>query len=238
MTMRFLVVSAGYVLTLSALWWGTTGPAKAMAEGSATFDDIIALGAALAAWALSGWILLTMILSAVAAVPGQLGRASNWCADRVVPPSARRLAHVALGLAAVAAPLGAAVPAAAMTSPTQFAATAESPPARCASDGFRTGPIPGIGRPPVTPPSHRQAPSAEPESEPAAEPPATTGLHDPVVVEPGATLWSIAADHLGPDATPAEIAREWPRWFIANHEQIGTDPDVIQPGLRLSPPES
>lgn len=57
-----------------------------------------------------------------------------------------------------------------------------------------------------------------------------------VVVRAGDSLWTIAARYLGPHATNAEIAHEWPRWWAANRQLIGSDPNLIQPGLRLSPP--
>jgi nucleoid-associated protein YgaU len=57
-----------------------------------------------------------------------------------------------------------------------------------------------------------------------------------VVVRRGDTLWSIAARHLGPGATEAEIAVEWPHWFTANRDVLGRDPDHLTPGQRLRPP--
>lgn len=59
---------------------------------------------------------------------------------------------------------------------------------------------------------------------------------DTVVVRRGDTLWSIAARALGPEATDAEIAHEWPRWYAANRDVIGDDPDLLQPGQSLVPP--
>ncbi|MFW6091404.1 MAG: LysM peptidoglycan-binding domain-containing protein, partial [Actinomycetota bacterium] len=59
---------------------------------------------------------------------------------------------------------------------------------------------------------------------------------DEVVVQRGDTLWAIAARHLGPDATVAEIAAEWPRWYATNRTVIGDDPDLILPGTILHPP--
>jgi hypothetical protein len=58
----------------------------------------------------------------------------------------------------------------------------------------------------------------------------------PVVVRRGDTLWSIAARHLGPDATDAEIAEQWPRWWQANRGRIGDDPDLLLPGQVLVAP--
>jgi nucleoid-associated protein YgaU len=63
-----------------------------------------------------------------------------------------------------------------------------------------------------------------------------TAPTDSVIVRSGDTLWSIAARHLGPDAPVAEIAAQWPRWFDANREVIGNDPDLILPGQQLRPP--
>jgi hypothetical protein len=56
------------------------------------------------------------------------------------------------------------------------------------------------------------------------------------VVRPGDTLWDIAARHLGPNASNADIARAWPRWYAANRVSIGANPQLIHPGLVLQPP--
>jgi nucleoid-associated protein YgaU len=66
----------------------------------------------------------------------------------------------------------------------------------------------------------------------------TRHLHaEPVGVRPGDSLWAIAARHLGPDATDAQIAAEWPRWYAANRAVIGDDPDIIEVGQQLLPPD-
>jgi nucleoid-associated protein YgaU len=57
-----------------------------------------------------------------------------------------------------------------------------------------------------------------------------------VVVRRGDSLWDLAARHLGPDASAADIAAEWPRWYAANRHVIGPDPDLLLPGERLVPP--
>jgi nucleoid-associated protein YgaU len=57
-----------------------------------------------------------------------------------------------------------------------------------------------------------------------------------VVVRRGDSLWSIAARDLGPGASDAEVAAQWPRWWHANRAVIGPDPDLILPGTRLRPP--
>ena len=65
---------------------------------------------------------------------------------------------------------------------------------------------------------------------------ALAGTFAEVTVMPGDTLWSIAAAHLGAGASDAEIAAEWPRWYAANADLIGPDPNVIRPGQVLVPP--
>jgi nucleoid-associated protein YgaU len=58
------------------------------------------------------------------------------------------------------------------------------------------------------------------------------------VVRRGDTLWDIARAHLGPDATDAEVAAEWPRWHEANRSVIGADPDALLPGQVLHAPDA
>ena len=60
---------------------------------------------------------------------------------------------------------------------------------------------------------------------------------EPVVVLRGDSLWSIAARHLGPAASAADIDQAWHQWYAANASVIGSDPDVILPGQILLPPE-
>ena len=62
-------------------------------------------------------------------------------------------------------------------------------------------------------------------------------LPDRVVVRRGDTLWDLCARHLGPRASTADIAQEWPRWYEANVGVIGPDPDLILPGQELVVPE-
>jgi len=56
------------------------------------------------------------------------------------------------------------------------------------------------------------------------------------VVRSGETLWQIAKDELGPNATNAQISATWPSIYQANRAIIGSNPNLIRPGqvLRLS----
>jgi hypothetical protein len=57
----------------------------------------------------------------------------------------------------------------------------------------------------------------------------------PITVRAGDSLWSIAASGLGPGAEEAEIDAAWRALYAANREAIGSDPDLIRPGLDLEP---
>ncbi|MGO4436088.1 LysM peptidoglycan-binding domain-containing protein [Paenarthrobacter sp. RAF9] len=55
-------------------------------------------------------------------------------------------------------------------------------------------------------------------------------------MQPGDSLWSIAASRLGPFATDVDIALSWPKWYDANRSTFGADPTLLQPGQVLQPP--
>ncbi|WP_018155367.1 LysM peptidoglycan-binding domain-containing protein [Demetria terragena] len=59
---------------------------------------------------------------------------------------------------------------------------------------------------------------------------------DEVVVLRGDSLWSIVERDLGPDASARVIAETWPRWYAANRDAIGPDPELILPGTTLHRP--
>jgi hypothetical protein len=51
----------------------------------------------------------------------------------------------------------------------------------------------------------------------------------------GESLWAIATDLLGADATPASVAREVNQLWQLNRDQIATgDPDLLMVGTRLA----
>ena len=56
------------------------------------------------------------------------------------------------------------------------------------------------------------------------------------VVRAGDSLWAIAADHLGPGASNADIAAEWPRWYRANRAAVGRNPSLLLVGTLLQVP--
>jgi nucleoid-associated protein YgaU len=164
--------------------------------------------------AAAGWVALAglayLMLGVAAAVAAQRRRNSALVAERLLLlyPRFARVALRAFAIAAVG--LG-------------------SAPATSAFAADHTG---GSGpRPPVVAP---QRPAAEPLDWPGASPQS----HRHVTVQSGDCLWSLAARALGPDATSSEVAAAWPRWWAANRDLIGTDPDLLRPGLRLRVPTS
>lgn len=59
---------------------------------------------------------------------------------------------------------------------------------------------------------------------------------DQVTVRAGDTLWAIAERSLPPSASNSEIATSCARWYAANRDVIGSDPNLIHPKQRLTPP--
>lgn len=57
-----------------------------------------------------------------------------------------------------------------------------------------------------------------------------------VIVHRGDSLWKLAARDLGPGADDAHVDAAWRRWYAANREVIGGDPNLIEPGQRLQSP--
>lgn len=138
--------------------------------------------------------------------------------------------------------------------PVALPSSADAPPsAPSGPPAARPSPA---GAPPVAVSSGPAiASSADLDREPGYRPAAPRATRTPVPIDPlaaparpgampeehyvvrrGDTLWDIAARHLGPAATAAQIAGEWPRWYAANRQVIGADPDLIRPGQQLAPP--
>jgi hypothetical protein len=82
-------------------------------------------------------------------------------------------------------------------------------------------------------------PAAATSTTPVAVPVSARGLQAKPgdrahTVLPGESLWTIATDVLGDDATTAKVAREVHRLWQLNHDRIGTgDPDLLMVGTRL-----
>jgi len=226
-----VAVLAALVTTTAALRWGTSGVLAAVTTpGPADFDDLLALAAAGAAWAVLGWLAAGLLLSMASQARHRDGRLARL-AQAITPLAVRRLAALLLGLGLVGAPLAVALPAQAdrNVATAEERANADAPPVD----------LPGLEEWTPDRPAPAVASSgktAEPLTLLVSRPHRGRGVSDHVVVRRGDTLWDIAARALGPDASIADIAASWPRWHAANTSTIGPDPDLILPGQLLRPP--
>ena len=188
--------------------------------GNAAFDSVLVWGCALVAAAVTVWMWLVATLVVVDAARGLPA------ARRGVPVAVRRAvlvlcgAALTSGLAAPAMAEGTTSPGPA--SPEQVLAGLRLP------ERVAVSPAAGGDRPPPDP----AAASSEPAAEPVAPSAAT------VLVAPGDTLWGLAADRLGPDASDQQTAAAWPELYALNRDLIGPDPGLIEPGQRLVLPPS
>ncbi len=100
----------------------------------------------------------------------------------------------------------------------------------------RLAPASAMGAADATTPTPTPTPAPTPTRTTAT--PASIDRADPGdrahTVHTGESLWSIASDHLGAGAAPAQIAREVHRLWQLNADRIGTgDPDLLMVGTRL-----
>ncbi|HSF26645.1 MAG TPA: hypothetical protein VLC50_03915, partial [Actinomycetes bacterium] len=180
-------------------------------------NDLLAVVALAAAWALLSWLAMGVAVCALASSPRALGGVLVRAAEVLTPALLRRLVGALVGGAVLVGPVFGAQ--AATASQDLGAARAAVPMSVAAGPGHAG---PGAG-----------APAPVVFDRPEAVRPVS------VVVRPGDALWTIAARALaasGVDPSPAEIAAEWPRWHAANRQVIGDDPDLLRPGQVLAPP--
>jgi hypothetical protein len=227
----------------------TCGAAQSLAApGPARLEDVVGAAAGLAAFGLLLWVVLALVSSAVVAlVPRRSGTPGAW--SRMLAPRVFRHAVAALVSAAV---IGAAAPASADTGASSRPAvtcpgTAARPVVLTATDGLGPDTMtpawvatppdlspgwlparPGVRRP------VRDGADSSLVSQPRRR--VSVAVDDEMVVRRGDSLWTIAARYLGPDATDAHVAEEWPRWYQANRDVLLHGPDRLEPGMRLTPP--
>ena len=182
----------------------------------------LALGLAMI-WVAAAWLALGLLLTLLAVAPGPLGaRAGTWV-SRLVPAVLVRAVAGAAGLSMII------TPATADAQPARSIAASSQPvdagsPGLSGSNSAPAQPAPSWPTDPIDTPT----PST---TTPSTTTPGTTE----VTVVPGDSLWLIAAQRLG-NADPAAVATEWPRWYAANRQRIGTDPALLRPGQVLHAP--
>ncbi|HET8983793.1 MAG TPA: LysM peptidoglycan-binding domain-containing protein [Pedococcus sp.] len=247
-------------------WWLTAAAAALLDAARSPVplspEDAVALLAACLGLLLLLWLALGVLATVLSLLPGRVGAAARRIADRVAPALSRRLAAVIVGasLGGALAPGTALARDGRIVPRADVVTTAASPnfapeaPAAPAFPAATGGPGWGPAAEPVpdtaTAPAGVAARSAAPapgwvpdrplvRRQPSPRLVATSPPREErpgVVVRRGDTLWAIARQHLGPGATDAEVAQEWPRWHQANQAVIGPDPDRLLPGMVLQAP--
>jgi nucleoid-associated protein YgaU len=194
---------------------------------------------ALLVWSAAAWLALGLLAAIAARLPGPAGRAGSALTRLLLPRALRTIVAGSAGLGVLLGPVAAGAtpappPAPSPAWPVQPTGTA--PPIWPVTPDSPAHTAPAHTPPAHTPPAH--TPPAH--TPPARKPPPTHDAPAPgartVTVARGDSLWRLAGRRLGPRATPARIAREWPRWFAANRTVIGPDPALIRPGQVLRPP--
>ncbi|WP_226963887.1 LysM peptidoglycan-binding domain-containing protein [Nostocoides sp. F2B08] len=211
--------------------------------GRVSVDELVVATSATCALGILLWVALGLVLSVLAALPGPLF-VGDRLLDAVAPAAVRRWAGLLLGVSVLTAGLPGAAMAHESLTRTSVGAAGSAGPWSTAQGA--TAPEPIWVQP--DPEAHTPAPAPGWTPTPVRALPSVT-LTAPrttdaeretrsVTVRRGDTLWDLAAAHLATDATDAEIADEWQRWFQANRRVIGPDPDLLLPGQVLQVPGS
>lgn len=190
----------------------------AFAVAGEDFPAALHGGLALLTLVLAGWMTLVLGLSA-----------SPRLVRLAVALTPRALRGLVLGSAAGVLALG----------PAHAGGEGPPTPTTTVLDGLRLPDRPTLTRSIGDQGSAAMRPSPTPAGLPANPVPATpvpAASSRPVVVQPGDSLWAIAAERL-PAGSPTErIASATTAWHDANREVIGPDADLIHPGQQLHPP--
>jgi hypothetical protein len=190
---------AGAALTWTLRPTGTaTGPV-----------DAIVMACAWLAWLLAGWLTLCVAVCAAVHLSGRrVSGRRRVASDCCVPRRLDRLVDALVTAGLLGAVLGgAAVPASAAAATTTVSAASHRPVSGDPLDW------PGLADLPPTSPAHDRSPAQPRPTAPkiglVSATPREAAAREPVVtVRTGDSLWSIAAGHLGPDATAAQIAAQ------------------------------
>jgi hypothetical protein len=239
-----------------------------LAPSALGFDVLLPAVAGVFAWCAVIWFATLIVVEIAATTPGVAGRACARVADQLAPRVLRTAARWVLGATLVATPMCTVVSGTALAAATgnNAAPNLDRPVASAiaSSAGIdldrpfaprAPATLTAASTPPAAPtrsaPSRTSAPYVAPAPPPATKvavpngAPLLTGAphreadHEGgYVVRHGDALWDVAARQLGPNATAADIAREWPRWYAANRAVIGADPNLLRPGEVLHAPSA
>jgi nucleoid-associated protein YgaU len=209
--LRALLLTLAAICGAAMLW--RLRPGTSTSSHAADADIVLAV--TWLAWVLAGYFCIAVAASSAAHVVTRLGMAGQWI-GRLAPRRVRRLVDAVLSVG-VAASL--------VAGPAVGVAAAATPPVAARTVAGSALDWPGLVAPTASPPHHHHR-----------APPPTNG--EVIVVQPGDTLWAIAARHLGPGASGASITAAWHAWYAENRAVIGPNPSLIQAGQRLVAPAS
>jgi nucleoid-associated protein YgaU len=195
---------------LRALADGLSAPRSWVRSTGADAAALDLAGAAL--WLVAAWFGLGVLAVALSLAPGLLGRVGRRASGAVLPGAVRTLLVGATSAGVLLAPAAA------------HGAYGPLPPPSVPSSDAPAAPLP----PPQLPLSGTVTSSGG-----AAQ----ARSDQSVVVVAGDSLWRVAARSLGPEASAAAVAAQWPRWYAANRAVIGDDPGLIRPGQVLHAPD-
>ncbi|MGV1036749.1 MAG: LysM peptidoglycan-binding domain-containing protein [Candidatus Nanopelagicales bacterium] len=189
--------------------------------------------------ALAGIYLARCVLGAsfylLGSLPGRLGSRCRELADRVTPTLVRRTASTLIGAAVV----GSGVAPVAQAAPAPVAPGSQHSAVNVPE--LERGPLEQHTREPErAKPLRNRAVTQDPMTNIDRSSESSSTI---VVVKSGDSLWHIAKRQLRtatPQQTPSDSAidAEWRRWYDANRQVVGPEPDVIKPGLRMVAPLS
>jgi hypothetical protein len=191
-------------------------------------DAGIVIGCEWLAWALAGYLAVAVSLISLAHVSQACGMARTSLRG-VAPAGLRRLVDATISVGVAGAIIGSAAASPAGATTTMHSVSRAPTVAGSPFDW------PGLSTLAAPPATHRAPPAAHRPSA-GAMGSGHRHAHGFVVVEPGDTLWTIAARRLGAGAPAAAITTAWHAWYAANRSTIGPDPGLIRPGQRLVAP--
>ena len=237
-----LIVLCGILLALCGAVWlqhgiPGAGPSKNSPVGwdrSAAFGCVV-LGLAV----ITGWLLsfLAALLSEILCRAGRAAAAQHTA--RLSPLFMSRLAAALLGSPRLVAPAAQAL------APDPAPGISAQPVSFSIARTHFAVPVPevkvptvSLAEPPLPTPRWTAEQPAVPMDRLMGQPGETASLGNTVVVGAGDSLWLIAARMAGPGANDAQIAHDWPRWYHANREAIGPNPDLLHIGTVLTRPRA
>jgi nucleoid-associated protein YgaU len=244
-----LAAGCGAVVVLLGLALAIRPDPETVFSGSVSaLPGVAGFAAAAAGLAIALWWILAMALAVVSVLLHKAGRAAAAAAAGAFAPAfMKRLAAAALGInlltgagaAQAADPLPSANPGQSVSllqSPLNAAVHPQWGPTTDES-GNTSSTASGSSDAENPASAHWQPSTGLPSTNVFIRPGRSDAAAQAVVVRAGDSLWSIAANQLGPQATDAEIAAHWPRWYERNRETIGSNPHLIIPGQVLEAPD-